>query len=105
MYGTLFHELGHSTGHPTRLNRRHEGAFGSHDYGREELVAEFCAAFLCAETGIDPSTQQQNAAYIESWRKTIAADKRLVVTAAASAQRAADYVLGRTFEAEREVAA
>ena len=100
MYATLFHELGHSTGHPSRLNRSQEGGFGSHDYGREELIAEFCAAFLCAETGIDPSTQEQNAAYIDSWSKTIEADKKLVVLAAASAQRAADHVLGRTFEAD-----
>ena len=100
MYATLFHEIAHSTGHPTRLSRYQEGAFGSHEYGREELLAEFTAAFLCAETGIDPSTQAQNAAYIDSWTKTIGADKRLVVTAAASAQRAADRVLGRTFAAE-----
>lgn len=102
MYSTLFHEIGHSTGHPLRLNRPQEGAFGSHGYGREELVAEFCAAFLCAETGIDPSTQEQNAAYIDSWSQTISADKKLVVLAAASAQRAADLVLGRSFDdAER----
>jgi len=101
-YATLFHELAHSTGHPTRLNREgHQTAavFGSPTYGREELVAEFAAAFLCHEAGIDASRLDQSAAYIASWLQTLRNDRRLAVVAAGLAQRAADRVLGYEFDA------
>lgn len=97
-YATLFHEIGHSTGHPSRLKRpgiMGFDHFGSDRYGREELVAEFTSAFLCAEAGIDPLEIENQAAYLRSWRETIKADPRLVLIAAGQAQRAADYVLGR----------
>ena len=93
---TLFHELVHSTGHADRLNRQLTGPshrFGQHDYGVEELTAEFGAAFLCNEAGIS-STTQNHAAYIQSWKNAIKADNRLVVRAAAAAQKAVDYVKG-----------
>jgi len=96
-YSTLFHEIGHSTGHPDRLNRPIKNSFGSHDYGREELVAEMTAAFLCAEAGIQV-TFDNSAAYLASWIKTIKEDVRAVVVAAGAAQRATDHILGRTFE-------
>lgn len=97
-YATLFHELAHSTGHPSRLNRKgHQSAarFGSEIYSREELVAEFAAAFLGQEAGIDPSRVEQSAAYIASWLMALRDDRRLVVVAAGQAQRAADYILRR----------
>lgn len=96
-YSTLFHELGHSTGHPSRLGRfdTTSGGFGSHSYGREELVAEMTAAFLCAEAGIAPATMDDSAAYIASWLRTIREDPRAVVVAAGAAQKAADHILGR----------
>lgn len=106
-YCTLFHELSHATGHPTRLNRQgvtELAAFGSHTYTREELVAECGAAFLAAEVGIE-STLESSAAYIGGWLKKIKEDKRLVVLAAAQAQKAADYVLGRLKEDAEEVSA
>lgn len=98
-YSTVFHEIGHSTGHTSRLDRfKGNSAFGSHDYGREELVAEMTAAFLCAESGMTvPQTEQNSAAYLASWIRTIREDPKAVVTAAGAAQRAADHVLGRTF--------
>ncbi len=94
-YSTLFHELAHATGHETRLNRKTIGtaAFGSDTYGREELLAEFAASFLCAVAGIATATIENSAAYIASWRETIKADKPIVVFAAAQAQKAADYIL------------
>lgn len=95
-YATLFHELTHSTGHETRLNRRpstEERHFGSLDYGKEELVAEMGAAFLCGHCGIDGQTIEQSAAYVDGWRRTIRQDKKIVVHAAAQAQKAADYIL------------
>lgn len=97
-YSTAFHELTHSTGVQRRLNR-HAGkdqfVFGSHDYGREELIAEMGSAFLCAEAGIE-STFDNSAAYLASWIRTIKDDPRAVVVAAGAAQKAADYILNRT---------
>ena len=99
-YGTLFHELGHATGHESRLNRKgitELAAFGSQDYGKEELVAEMTAAFLCGHCGIDTVTLENQAAYVSGWLRTIKQDAKLVVTAAAQAQKAADFILGRTW--------
>ena len=96
-YSTVFHELGHSTGHRTRLGRHGLetgiAPFGSATYSKEELAAEFAAAFLCNEAGIE-STIDNSAAYVQGWAKKLRTDKRLVVTAASQGQRAADYVLG-----------
>lgn len=110
-YCTLFHELGHSTGHPRRLDRDMSGGFGSKKYASEELVAEFSAAFLCAESGIvSDDLDAHNAAYIQSWLKTLREDSRVAVMAAQRAQKAADFILGRSaapaaIEAEMGVAA
>ncbi|TMZ70243.1 DUF1738 domain-containing protein [Klebsiella pneumoniae] len=100
-YCTLFHEMVHSTGHKTRLNR--EGItkianFGDKVYSKEELVAEIGAAMLCGVTGIDNSTLPNSAAYIQSWLRVLKEDKRLVVQAAAQAQKAADYIQGIEFK-------
>lgn len=106
-YATLFHESGHSTGHKTRLARDLEngGGFGSADYSKEELVAEFTAAFLCAQTGISNERLEVNqAAYIQSWMKAFKNDPKMLVSAAQKAQRAADFIQNKTF-AEQEAAA
>lgn len=95
-YATLFHELTHSTGHENRLGRckdQKQAAFGSTDYGKEELVAEMGAAFLCGHCGIEGQTIENSAAYVDGWRRAIRQDKKLVVHAAAQAQKAADYIL------------
>jgi antirestriction protein ArdC len=94
-FSVLYHELAHATGHPSRLNRENIAApqpFGSADYGREELVAEMAAAFLCSAAGIVPATIDNHAAYIGGWLKQIRSDKRLVIAAAGAAQRAADWI-------------
>jgi antirestriction protein ArdC len=95
-YSTLFHELAHSTGHSSRLNRKtlteYDG-FGGQNYSREELVAEMGAAFLCGMAGIENQTIDNSASYVASWLQALKADKRLAVTAAAQAQKAADYIL------------
>lgn len=101
-YATLFHELGHSTGHKDRLNRTYGQAFGDHEYGREELVAEMTSAFLAAEAGIE-TTQDNNASYLAAWIRTLKEDNRAVVVAAGAAQRAADLILGRQFAADETV--
>lgn len=102
-YSTFFHELAHSTGHESRLNR--EGITGDHFFGdavysREELVAEMAAAFLCGHAGIVNATIHNSAAYLQSWIKALRGDKRLAITAAAQAQKAADYILNRKRQAE-----
>lgn len=97
-YCTLFHEISHSTGHISRLGRMGvmEGTFfGSHEYSKEELVAEMAAAFLCAETGIEQATIDNSAAYIQSWLKQLKNDKSLVILAAGQAQKAVDFILHR----------
>jgi antirestriction protein ArdC len=68
--------------------------FGSADYGGEELVAEMAAAFLCGNAGIQPRAIDNQAAYLAGWLKTLKADKKLVISAASAAQKAADWVLG-----------
>lgn len=97
-YATVLHELGHATGHESRLNRHGLetgiAPFGSPTYSREELAAEFASAFLCAEAGIE-NTIANSAAYIAGWAKAIKKDRRLVVQAASQGQKAADYILGR----------
>lgn len=91
-YSTLFHELTHSTGHPTRL-ARDLSQMGSESYSREELVAEIGAAFLCALVGIEP-LYETSAAYVDHWRERLGDEPRLIVAAAGAAQRAADYIQG-----------
>jgi antirestriction protein ArdC len=98
-YSTLFHELIHSTGHETRLNRTFGAHFGDDVYSKEELVAEMGAAFLCAIAGIaNENTERNTTAYIQNWISKLEEDNRLIVHAAANAQRAVDLILGTSFE-------
>jgi antirestriction protein ArdC len=96
-YGTLFHELAHSTAHESRLNRPiAESTFGSEDYSREELIAEMAAAFLCGEAGIEVNIEH-HAGYLASWLQVLNNDRKLIVQAAAAAQKATDRVLGSEY--------
>lgn len=104
-YAVLFHELTHATGHAKRLNRDGvtDGAkFGSDKYGKEELCAEMGSAFLCAHVGISPQTIGQSASYLDSWIRAIKGDRKLVVIAAAQAQRAFENVLGIKYASEEQ---
>lgn len=92
-FATMLHELGHWTGHESRLARDLNGRFGSESYAAEELVAELAAAFLCADLGV--AGHLQHAEYIGSWIKVLKSDKRAIFAAARLAQEAADYILGR----------
>ena len=100
-YSTLFHELTHSTGHANRLDRHANDNcshhFGSTDYSKEELVAEMGAAFLCGHCEIERETIDNSAAYIQSWLKRLRDDRKFLVSAAAKAQKAVDYILDRKF--------
>jgi len=100
-YSTLFHECIHSTGHKNRLNR--EGitkiaSFGSETYSKEELVAELGASMLCGVCKIDNNTIDNSASYIKSWLRKLKEDSKLIVTAAAQAQKAADYIQGISYK-------
>jgi len=104
-YSAIFHELTHATGHKNRLNRpgiTERIQFGSENYSKEELVAEMGSAMLCGIAGIENSTIDNSAAYIDGWRKKISEDPKLVILAAAQAQKAADHILGREFQASSE---
>ncbi|RWQ12522.1 zincin-like metallopeptidase domain-containing protein [Mesorhizobium sp.] len=98
-YRTCFHELGHWTGHPTRLARDFSGSFGSKTYAREELVAEIAAAFVCSSLGIEPTVR--HADYIGSWLKVLREDNRAIFRAASYASKAADFLLGHNAGSER----
>jgi len=95
-YQTLFHEIAHSTGHESRANRLEKGGFGTDKYAKEELVAEFAAAFLCANTEV-PLNEEQSAAYLKGWAKKCKAEPKLLYSAANAAQFAADMVMENTY--------
>ena len=98
LYSTLFHELVHSTGHESRLKRTgifDSSFYGDNQYSREELVAEMGAAFLCSIAGIENKTIDNSASYINSWLQRLKNDRKLVVIAAGSAQKACDFITNR----------
>ena len=98
-YSTMFHELVHSTGHATRLNRKtlgEGGYFNQENYSKEELVAEMGAAMLCGITGIEnAATLKNSAAYVKGWNEKLKSDPKMVVSAAQQAQKAVDYILNK----------
>ena len=97
-YSTAFHELAHSTGHSSRLDRISRRAFfGNEDYSREELVAEIGAAALLNHCQIETADSFKNsAAYIQSWLRALRNDKKLIVSAAGAAAKAFELITGTT---------
>lgn len=95
-YSTVYHELTHSTGHSSRLNRLKATAhFGNDNYSREELVAEIGAAALLNYAGIETKKSlRNNAAYIQSWLSALRNDKRMIVQASGAASKAVDLIIG-----------
>jgi antirestriction protein ArdC len=102
-YATAFHELGHWTGHKSRLDRDLRSRFGERAYAAEELVAELCAAFLCAEFSLDGDLR--HAGYIESWIGLLKTDSRAFFTACSKAQAAADYLRSLAIQEPEAIAA
>lgn len=90
-YTTLLHELGHWTGHPTRLDRDMSGRFGDDKYAAEELVAELTSAFLSAELGLEADLKDP-ARYLKSWIRILKEDKHAIFTASRKAQDAAEFL-------------
>lgn len=106
-YETAFHELTHSTGHESLLNRFSENdgaaAFGSESYSKEELVAEIGACGILHELGLETAKSfRNNAAYIQSWLSALKNDKRLIVSAAGRAEKAIRLILGEQEDTEEE---
>lgn len=97
-YSTLFHECIHSTGAKNRLGRfdmdAKIAAFGTPDYSKEELVAELGSSFLMSHCGIETEdTFRNSAAYIQGWLAALSNDKKMIVSAAGRAEKAAKWVL------------
>ena len=104
-YPTFFHEIGHSTGHTSRLARKGvcKGAlYSNHEYSEEELVAEMTAAYLCGETGMEMEHLDQSAAYIQSWLKALDNDMDILQRAATQAEKAYQFILKGKQDEESE---
>ncbi|MDP1725540.1 MAG: zincin-like metallopeptidase domain-containing protein [Bacteroidota bacterium] len=104
-YDTLFHELVHSTGHKTRLDRKEmvqQAAMGGDEYSIEELVAEIGACYLNSFCGMTLKNFSNNVAYIEGWLSKLKSDKRFIIYASGLAQKAVDFILNIA-PAEQEV--
>ena len=95
-YSTYFHELVHSTRHPSRTGRDTKIPTNQNDrrYSKEELIAEMGAAMLCGTAGLSDQTLSASAAYIKSWLENLQNDPRMVIQAASKAQQAVNYILG-----------
>lgn len=98
-YSTLFHEMTHSTGHTSRLNRFTGkaacAAFGSEEYSKEELIAEIGAASLVNHCGIENKSSFRNsAAYLQGWLRALKNDPTLIIAAAGKAEKAYEYIIG-----------
>jgi Antirestriction protein len=103
-YSTLFHELAHSTGHRSRLNREElmqSDGFGGNNYSKEELTAELTAAYLCGITGIRQKTIDNSAAYIKGWLRKLRGDKKFFLNAASQARAASEFMLNKADETTR----
>lgn len=95
-YHTLFHEMIHSTGHASRSGRIETASFGTEKYAKEELVAEFGAAFMSANTGV-PLDEEQSAAYLKGWAARCKEEPKLLFSAANAAQYASNMIMENTY--------
>lgn len=91
-YGTLLHEMTHSTGIESRLNRNMTGSFESYNYGREELVAELTAALTLCSMGIATGPKEENMRYIKGWCKSIKENPRFLMTILSDVSKANSLV-------------
>ena len=103
MYSTELHEIGHSTGHKSRLNRL--TLTNTKGYAFEELIAEITAALLCVELGITSEARDDHGHYIASWLMALGNDVDYIFKAAAEAQKAVDYIIKAQPENQTEEAA
>lgn len=101
---TALHEMGHSTGHPDRLNRDQVNSFGSPGYAREELVAELCAVFTQARLNVKLEGEHFNnhTAYLESWIKALENNPNELYKAATDAEKASERIYTNYLEIQKE---
>ena len=94
-YRIIYHELGHASGHPKRLNRfeAFSNKFGDELYSKEELVAELCSSFLADRAGLT-NRQRNSNAYIRNWAESLRENQKWIMWAASRAEKAAEYILG-----------
>ena len=104
-YSTAMHEMTHSTGHKSRLDRDFSGRFGTESYAFEELVAELGSAFLNADLGILGATLPDHADYLTNWIAILKGDKKAILTAAAQASKAHGFIKGLIADQGQEAAA
>ncbi|KAB0640627.1 DUF1738 domain-containing protein [Burkholderia stagnalis] len=104
-YTVALHELGHATGHKSRLDRDQTGKFGTPSYAKEELVAELSSYFMGAEIGLpyDSATHEGHAAYVQNWLQALKNDKRFIFKASQAAAKSADYQLAKRDEYVRDL--
>ena len=110
LYSVALHEMAHSTGHESRLNRDMTGVFGNKSYAKEELIAEFASIFISQETRIktDIKDFENNAAYLKSWGSLLKESPEILFEAIKEAQKVNDYIIGpyreelKTIENEKE---
>lgn len=91
-YGTLYHEMAHSTGAPGRLDRDLTGGFGSKLYAGEELVAELSSAIMSCITGLDSTIKEENLQYLKNWSEVITDDPKIIFSAVAKASAVANMI-------------
>lgn len=105
---TLWHEMGHSTGHPDALDRPVRNRFGSEEYAYEELVAELCSVFVAADVGVEALAEAETAhyrnhlAYLDSWTRALQDEPAILFKAASAADKAARYLVERYEESGSE---
>jgi antirestriction protein ArdC len=90
-YATKFHEIGHSTGHPSRLNRITIESYKHDKYTKEELVAELFSSYICALVNIEKITIENSAAYLNFWLKKLKNEPKMFIQASQRAQKAVQY--------------
>lgn len=92
-YGTALHEMAHSTGHPSRLDRLKPAAFGSPEYAKEELVAELTSAMVGNTLGFDRRISDNNVAYLQNWTSALRKEPKFIVTVMADVNKASRIII------------
>lgn len=93
-YSSLIHEMAHSTGHESRLNRLNpNGKFGGSEYAKEELVAELTAAMVGSALGFDTRIRDNNTAYIKSWMSTLKKEPKFLLSVMSDVNKASSMVI------------
>lgn len=92
-YGTALHEMAHSTGHPSRLDRLKPAAFGSPEYAKEELVAELTSAMVGNTLGFDRRISDNNVAYLQNWTSALRKEPKFIVSVMADVNKASRIII------------